>query len=113
MHRARDRVQTSDMDATVPRDRARAALPAACTAVVDVYAEALSGLRAVADAEPGAPIDPLTAVAQLREATAALDAAEVDLLTVAVLAGAHPTPACHAVGIAPATLRRHLRELVA
>mgnify|MGYP000383217229 FL=1 len=88
-----------------------ASLPEIAQAVVDIYDAALVHLRAAAT-DPHTDFDAAAVVAPLVRRTEEIAAARSDLLASAVLAGAPLTPSCHAVGIAPGTLRRRLTGLV-
>lgn len=84
--------------------RARAALPDAIRQVIEVWTPA-----AVALGDDDA--DPLRVIRTFTAARAAIADAERDLLLVAVLAGARPTPSAVRCGYSASTLRRHLRAL--
>lgn len=87
--------------------QAAAALPAAVRAAAAAWAP----LTAALDDDDGG--DPLRVVRAFAGARDAVDAAALDLLLVAVLAGARPTPTAVQCGYSAATLRRRLRALTA
>lgn len=82
--------------------QAQALLPEAARALVAAHTAAVAG----SDAADGVGV-----VARLHGAADTIADAVLDVALLAVLAGHPLTPAAHAAGLAPATLRRHLRRL--
>lgn len=92
---------TTTTAAADPRTAALAVLPEAVRAVAVAHSGAVAGIDWDA-------VDVIELVAGVRHAQEAIRAAELELLAVAVLAGAAPTPACATAGIDPRVLRRVL-----